>query len=87
MVLERLPATLEPRAGAAEADDVNYDARGLTLRVTAPHGATLTVAAGPSANYVVQIGAEPPQAIAAEKGVLRVSIGAGRGVPVKIQGR
>jgi len=87
MVLERLPATLEPRAGAVEADDIHYDARGLTLRVTAPQGATLTVAAGTAANYVVQIGTEPPQAIAADKGALRVSIGACRGMPVKIQGK
>jgi hypothetical protein len=92
IVLEQLPATLEPHYGAAEVRDVHYDGHCLTLRVSAPQGGTLTLAPGMlgpgvDSKLVVQSGTEPPRAIAAGNGPVHFTIPAGQALGVKIQGR
>lgn len=46
VVLVKLPVTVTPAAGVAQATGVQYDASGLKLALTAPQGARLTVASG-----------------------------------------
>jgi len=61
VVLERLPVTVQPKAGLAEATAVRYDADGLSFTLKASGGATVKVGNGlmelaPAERFFVKIG-------------------------------
>jgi hypothetical protein len=91
VVLERLPITLTPEAGEAEVSAVRYSSTGLTLRLSASHGAELRIADGPfpvhtDRHYMVQIGEQPPQPVVVDRGALCVTLGPARNVRVSVAG-
>jgi len=79
VVLERLPVSLDVGAGEAEATQVSYGPDTLTLTLSAPHGATLSIGDGRmrldrGAQFAVQIGATPSVRTEASKAGLTVRI-------------
>ena len=79
VVLERLPVTVEPVAGAVEATLTDYGQAGLSLSLRAPLGAKLMIATGrmhigARDRLEVAIGDAPTRQLAAQEGVLTLSV-------------
>ena len=89
-VLERLPATVKPKAGQAMISQVKYGPEGLSLMLTAPGGAALRVGSGAmkvaaGQKLVVSIGDETQTVRAAGDGFLTVEVEAGTKTKVTVR--
>ena len=89
VVLVRLPVTLDPHGGTAEVSRVSYSPKGLSLRLSAPRGATLRVADGAfrvlaNGRYAAQVGDGPAQPLEVKDSELSVTIAPGADLMVRV---